>query len=84
MPRGVSPYPHSSCLDELPQCAEHALEAPGRQFARNSIRNPRSGAELSHGLGEAGVSVFCPRSLVHGVAHDTHWSSRDHVESRTC
>ena len=35
-------------------------------------------------LGEAGVSVFCPRSQVHEVAHDTHWSPWDHVESRTC
>jgi hypothetical protein len=74
MPRAVSPYPRSSCLDEMLQCAERALEPPGRQFARNSIRNPRSGGELPHELGEAGVSVFCPRSLVYGVAHDTHCS----------
>ncbi|HEX4996442.1 MAG TPA: ATP-binding protein, partial [Methylomirabilota bacterium] len=71
-------------LDELLLCVEDALEPAGRQSVRDSIRNPRSVGEHPHGLGEARLSVFCPRSLVHGVAHDTHWSPWDHVESRTC
>jgi transposase InsO family protein len=68
----------------------------GVDFAaqRSGARCAGAGALRSpdRGVGAAGasqrprraVSVFCPRSQVHEVAHDTHWSPWDHVESRTC